>query len=127
MAESYQQPPDNCVAFMRIAVKDMERAQKFYAAVFGWAFHAEAYTPNVRVFQTGGQVMGAIHKMPEDAGSKPAILNYVKVADVAAALEKVAAAGGKVVEEKWNEGGHTDMGQFEDTEGNLVGLLHWTM
>ncbi|KIO24624.1 hypothetical protein M407DRAFT_244374, partial [Tulasnella calospora MUT 4182] len=69
--------------------------------------------------------MGSLHQH-KDAGAKaPAVLNYIKVAGVDETLKKVVEAGGKVVEEKWTEGNHTDMGTFEDTEGNLVGLLHW--
>jgi uncharacterized protein len=125
---AYIKPADNCVAFMRIAVKDLDRAQRFYSSVFGWVFQEESYQTNIRMFKTGGQVMGGLHKRDDDAGAKPAaILNYIKVADVAHTLTKVVEAGGKVVEEMWTEGNHTDMGQFEDTEGNVIGLLHWLL
>jgi uncharacterized protein len=123
----YEQPSDNCVAFMRISTADLARAQKFYSEVFDWTFQDPAYLPTIRVFKTGGQVMGALHQR-DDAGSKPSpIVNYIKVADVDETLKKAVAAGGKVVKEKFNEGGHSDLAEFEDTEGNTLGLLHWHM
>ncbi|KIO24620.1 hypothetical protein M407DRAFT_25960 [Tulasnella calospora MUT 4182] len=127
MSLPYDKPADNCVAFMRISVSDIDRAEKFYSTVFGWVFQSKRYQSTISVFKTGGQVMGSLHEH-KDAGTKaPAVLNYIKVASVEETLKKVVEAGGKVVEEKWTEGNHTDMGTFEDTEGNLVGLLHWLM
>ncbi|KAG8911565.1 hypothetical protein FRC00_006241 [Tulasnella sp. 408] len=127
MSLPYEKPADNCVAFMRIYVSDIDRAEKFYSTVFGWVFQSQRYQSTISVFKTGGQVMGSLHQN-KDAGTKaPSILNYIKVASVEETLKKVGEAGGKVVEEKWTEGGHTDMGTFEDSEGNLVGLLHWLM
>ncbi|KAG8917779.1 hypothetical protein FRC01_002215 [Tulasnella sp. 417] len=125
MSIPYEKPPDNCVAFMRIRVSDMDRAEKFYSTVFGWVFQTERHKPTITVFMTGGQVIGSLHKH-DDAGTKdPSVLSYIKVANVEETLKKVVEAGGKVVEEKWTEGDHTDMGTFEDTEGNLMGVLYW--
>jgi uncharacterized protein len=126
MSTPYDKPADDCVAFMQIAVTDLPRAQKFYEDVFGWIF-STPYKPTVIVFKTGGQVMGALHVREDSGGVRPAILNYIKVADITATLEKVAAAGGEVIKEKWTEGGHTEMGEFQDPDGNTFGVLHWLM
>jgi uncharacterized protein len=127
MSTPYEQPADNCVAFMRIAVSDIARAQEFYSKVFGWIFQEQPYKPTIVIFKTGGQVMGSLHVRDGADRSRDAVLNYIKVADVAETLKKVAEAGGQVVTEKWTEGNHTDMGEFEDTEGNCWGLLHWLL
>jgi predicted enzyme related to lactoylglutathione lyase len=50
---------------------------------------------------------------------------YMKVESVEETLDKAKSAEGEVVKEKWVEGGHTEMGEFRDTEGNLVGVLKW--
>ena len=49
----------------------------------------------------------------------------MKVESVEETLDKAKSADGEVVKEKWVEGGHTEMGEFRDTEGNLVGVLKW--
>ena len=54
-----------------------------------------------------------------------AILLYLRVQDIEETLAKATSAGGVVVREKWVEGGHTQLGEFRDTEGNLVGVLTW--
>lgn len=53
------------------------------------------------------------------------VVNHILVADVAATLQKVVEAGGAVEKERWVEGGHTELGRFWDTEGNLGGVLKW--
>lgn len=53
------------------------------------------------------------------------IVISLMVEDVAATLEKVRSEGGKVVDEMKVEGNHTELGRFEDTEGNVVGVLRW--
>jgi uncharacterized protein len=64
---------------------------------------------------------GAVSSTRGDGG----IVLYMRVENVEATLEKAKVAGGGVVKEKWNEGGHTELGEFRDTEGNLVGVLKW--
>lgn len=59
------------------------------------------------------------------APSAGGVVNYILVQDVEATLQKVTAAGGKVVKEMWVEGTHTELGRFCDTEGNLGGVLKW--
>jgi predicted enzyme related to lactoylglutathione lyase len=50
---------------------------------------------------------------------------HILVEDVGQTLEKAAKAGGKVTREMWVEGGHTELGEFMDSEGNAVGILRW--
>lgn len=58
-------------------------------------------------------------------GKKEGIIVYFMVEDVEATLKKVVDNGGKIKQEKRIEGGHTELGSFWDTEGNLVGVLRW--
>lgn len=53
------------------------------------------------------------------------IVVYIQVEDVEEILKKVVENGGKVKEGRRVEGGHTEMGSFWDTEGNVVGVLKW--
>jgi predicted enzyme related to lactoylglutathione lyase len=59
--------------------------------------------------------------------SGPGITLYILVDNIDATLEKVVEAGGTVEKAKFEEGGHTEMALFKDTEGNLGGVLHWLM
>jgi predicted enzyme related to lactoylglutathione lyase len=53
------------------------------------------------------------------------VVNFILVTDVAATLERVKEAGGEVERERWVEGGHTELGRYWDSEGNLGGVLKW--
>lgn len=65
----------------------------------------------------------------EEAGGRKrgdgGIVMYTRVESVEDTLEKAKGAGGEVVKEMWIEGNHTQLGEFRDTEGNLVGILRW--
>lgn len=69
--------------------------------------------------------MGGISKSEDGGKINGGILLYMRAENVEETLEKVKGAGGEVVKEKWVEGGHTELGEFRDTEGNLVGVLKW--
>ncbi|OIW26377.1 hypothetical protein CONLIGDRAFT_646554 [Coniochaeta ligniaria NRRL 30616] len=58
----------------------------------------------------------------------PAVVNYVAVEDVAATMNAVLMAGGKAVGQPWME--RDEMARFalfEDTEGNVFGLVQYLM
>ena len=119
---------DNSLNWFEISVSDIKRAQKFYEKVFGIHMNEKemmgmkmAFFPsedmNAKV--SGGLVQGPMHK-PSADGAK-IYLNGNP--DLANALGKVEAAGGKVLMPKTKI---TDeigfMAYFSDTEGNTVAL-----
>jgi len=58
----------------------------------------------------------------------PNVINYVAVEDIAVALNAVRLAGGKTVVQPWME--RDEMARFalfEDTEGNVFGLIQYLM
>ncbi|KAF4635253.1 hypothetical protein G7Y89_g2855 [Cudoniella acicularis] len=130
-------PSLNSPAWMRIPCTSVSRAEEFYSQVFGWKFMKTnpAY-PNDKllVFSIpGSALMGALTRVDPDLTPEVGpddkkvrgIVVYLMVEDVETTLEKVAGAGGKVVQEKTTEGEHTELGSFMDTEENLVGVLRW--
>ncbi|KAF4624170.1 hypothetical protein G7Y89_g14002 [Cudoniella acicularis] len=130
-------PSPNSPAWMRIPCISVARAHEFYSQVFSWKFMTSnpAY-PNdkLMVFSIpGSAMMGALTRIIPDSASKAGaeenkivgIVVYLMVEDIEKTLEKVVSAGGKVVQEKTTEGGHTELASFRDTEGNLVGILKW--
>lgn len=137
---SFKKPQPGAFCYTVIPATDMDRAQKFYKNVFDWHFREEsAASDTLRIFMTGGDVMGALHRVDslrdealdvEEIEARNGLgvrTNYVLVEDVEEALKKVEAAGGMIVKGKWNVGGHTDLGLYKDTEGNVSGVLKWFM
>jgi uncharacterized protein len=120
----------NAISWFEIPATDLERAQKFYEDIFG-ASLIPMDMPNLRMRmfpvedpQTG--IGGALCQ--SDGFYKPSStdgpLIYLNAnPDVQRVLDKVEAAGGKIIVPKTEispEYGH--MAVFIDTEGNRVGL-----
>jgi uncharacterized protein len=118
----------NALNWFEISVTDMARAKKFYEEIFGIEMVEQemmgmkmAYFPADMMGGKvgGGLVEGPYHK-PSADGAK-VYLNGNPDLDVV--LGKVVAAGGQVAMPKMkisDEIGY--MGNFMDTEGNLVAL-----
>jgi predicted enzyme related to lactoylglutathione lyase len=121
----YQKPASNCACFVTIPVTEVPRAQKFYSSVFEWNFWT-APGSSVTIFHTGGDLMGRLsHREESQINSGSGITLYILVEDIDVTLKKVVEAGGSVEKSKFEEGGHTEMALFRDTEGNLSGVLRW--
>ena len=119
---------ENSLNWFEISVSDIKRASKFYETIFGITLQQmEMMGMQMAMFPfedmngkvSGGLVQGPMHK-PNADGAK-IYLNGNP--DLANALSKIEAAGGKVVMPKTkisDEIGH--MAWFVDTEGNTVAL-----
>ncbi|TAI49128.1 VOC family protein [Flagellimonas allohymeniacidonis] len=119
----------NMVGWFEIPVEDMDRAKKFYDAIF---------EINIQVQDFGGVLMGWFpwaEGKPGAAGSliheknfyrpsnKDGILIYFSSEDVQNELDRVEASGGKILKPKTQispEVGYS--GLFLDTEGNRIAL-----
>jgi predicted enzyme related to lactoylglutathione lyase len=119
---------ENSLNWFEISVSDIKRAKKFYETVFGIEMQEQemmgmkmAFFPykdmNAKV--SGALVQSDMHK-PSTDGAK-IYLNANP--DLANALSKIEAAGGKVVMPKTRISDDVGcMAFFIDTEGNNVGL-----
>lgn len=107
------------VVHFEIGSKDSAALSKFYAAVFGWTF-----TPlgGAQVIHTGAGgptgMLNALGHPPETY-----VMVYIEVADLAAALERVTAAGGKKLVGPVPLPDGKSFAWIEDSAGNLIGLL----
>lgn len=120
---------NNAVSWVEIPATDLDRAQKFYEAIFN--FHMIPMDmPNIKMrmfplddmMGVGGALCdsGGFHK-PSATDGPLVYLNGNP--DVQTILDRVVAAGGTVIVPKTEispEYGY--MGVFIDTEGNRVGL-----
>ena len=119
------------VGHFEVPYSDKDRAQEFYAKVFGWQFqdlpdgmpYSFAITTPVDEQmqpQTAGGINGGMYPREDDISTSPVIV--IEVESCEQRVKDIEAAGGSVV-----KGPHTvgDMGiyaQVKDTEDNIIGL-----
>jgi predicted enzyme related to lactoylglutathione lyase len=117
MAE--EAPKPGSIVHVEIPCKDPESAKKFYGEVFGWEFK-DVPELNYTLFEPANPPSGGLRVPSEnDPGG---ILNYILVDSIDGSLEKIEAAGGKVLMPK---GEVPDIGWwalFQDPEGNVLAL-----
>lgn len=116
------------VGWFEIPVTDIQRAKKFYEAVFDIS---------ISIHDVGGLKMGWFPMAPEKKGAsgslvqhemyapsqKAGALIYFSCADVATELGRVKVAGGKILQPKKEiGGGHGFMALLLDSEGNRIAL-----
>lgn len=123
-------PFTNAISWFEIPAVDIDRAQKFYEAIFNIQL-IPLNTPQIqmRMFPIADPMTGVGGALSKAEGFyKPSATDGALVylnanPDVQQVLDKVEAAGGKIVIPKTEispEYGH--MGVFLDTEGNRVAL-----
>jgi len=116
----------NPVAWFEIYVDDMPRAKGFYEQVLDvklekldspilelWAF------PQSR---SDYGASGALAKMPGVVAGGTSTVVYFSCTDCATEGARVAAAGGRILKEKFSIGKYGAIVLAYDTEGNLFGL-----
>lgn len=117
----------NTFDWIEIRTSDIKITARFYESVFGWRItekQAAGDTP-VWLFDTGAEPRmenlrrGGFWSRP--SGQPLGIVVYIVVEDIEATLEKIVAAGGKVVDGKIPQGS-AYMAMFSDPSGNTLGL-----
>ena len=119
---------ENALNWFDISVTDIKRAKKFYETVFGIEMHETEMMGMKMAFfpaeDMNGKVSGALVESPHHKSSADGAKIYLNGnPDLAIALSKVEAAGGKLMMPKTkitDEIGY--MAGFFDTEGNAVAL-----
>lgn len=118
------------VVHFELVADNVERAKKFYSDTFGWQMQdmpGMGYTL-IRTVEVDENQMpkeaGAINGgLMERKGSFKQPIIVLHVDDLPAALTKVEANGGEVVEKELPAGDMGIVGYVRDTEGNLIGLF----
>ncbi|GAA4305927.1 VOC family protein [Compostibacter hankyongensis] len=121
----------NVVTWFEIPVNDLTRARKFYETILDIKMTLRAdgnneaaffpFDPNV-VQATSGRVTGVLSKSPDNTPSDHGTVVYINASpDLQTVLDRVAAAGGKVLSPKISiPAGFIAI--ITDSEGNRVGL-----
>lgn len=99
-----------------LGVDDPQRAQAFYAKLFGWQVHPMGEGAGGWI-ETGG-VRGGLHGGDPD----PGIVVYFDVPDLEAALKTVGELGGEPGHASPHEPGFGRFAQCRDDQGTRFGL-----
>jgi predicted enzyme related to lactoylglutathione lyase len=112
------------VAFFEVMSPDQERAQKFYAELFGWQVTADPAMGGYALVDTGageGAIGGGIGTSQNPAEKSVKI--YIRVDDLDAYLDRAEKLGGlRLVPPMDLPGDFGRFAIFTDPDGNQVGL-----
>lgn len=108
------------IVHVDIPAADTAAAAKFYRDVFGWqTTHAAEF--DYHMFSSeGGPGGGWVKVGDENKVSQPIL--YLGTDDIDAALEKITANGGKLLQPKTAIPGYGSFAMFADPTGNRLGL-----
>jgi hypothetical protein len=116
----------NPVVYFEIPVRDVERAMKFYRAVFEFEFKKTDIDHNEMAlfpFAAGGEgITGALAKGDIYIPTKEGVLIYFNTDDIEKNLELAVNNGGKMLYPKTSVGELGFVAEFEDCEGNRIAL-----
>lgn len=106
-----------------LATSDLDRAQQFYGAVFGWTFESAGpeYGGYVTAFRDGHPVAGLMVNDPQ-WNAPDAWTVYLHTADIEATVAKATAAGGTSCVAPMEIPAKGWMGMLTDPTGAFLGL-----
>ena len=117
------------VVHFEIHCADLDRAERFYTDVFGWAINRYEGSPvDYRLITTGEDGPGIDGALVErhgevDGEAVIAYVNTVAVDDLPDTQSRVTDAGGAQVIDPMEIPGVGQLAYFKDTEGNVFGAL----
>src|SRR3954452_8212654 len=106
------------ICYLEIPAADVERSSRFYHEAFGWEPRTRG-DGSVAFDDAVEQVSGAFRTDRPPSG-EPGIMVHVMVADLEAALGRVRAAGGEVVNAEAEP--HERVAHVRDPAGNMIGV-----
>lgn len=118
----------NPIVWFEIYVKDMERAKRFYEAVFETKLEIlKSPLPELEMWQfpsamNANGAPGALVKMKDMEASGNGTIIYFHCDDCAVEERRVAKFGGRIERPKTSIGEYGKISLVYDTEGNMIGL-----
>ncbi len=121
----------NPVVYFEIPVHNLERAEKFYSAVFNFSFEKEIidhYEMALFPFEEKNSgITGALAKGDVYQPSKSGVIIYFKTESIDRTLKKAVQHGGAILYPKRTDEKYGfAIAEFEDSEGNRI-ALHETL
>jgi len=109
------------IGFFEIACQDGTTLRQFYRKLFDWQFEPRDRNGYSQIeAETEPGVAGALH---EERHGPIETLIYVEVPDLEKALAAAEELGGKTIVPPTEAAGERRIAQFEDPEGNIIGLV----
>ena len=110
------------IDWFEIPVKETGRAVEFYGSVFAEPLGTmDGPGGTMHIFPGEEGANGAL-TLEDSTPAEGGVLIFLGCDDIEAALARVPAAGGSVVQEKTSIGPFGSIARFKDTEGNTVAL-----
>ncbi len=107
-----------------ISADDVERAKEFYESVFGWKIERWGGPIEYWNIQTGDQdTVGIDGGLMKREGQPPGTVNTIDVPDIDEYMARAKDAGATLVMDKMPVPGVGWMAYFNDTEGNVFGIM----
>lgn len=122
----------NFVAHFALQADDLDRARRFYQAVFGWRFEPWGPPDYYKVFtgaaREAGVSEGGLSRRPARDHEEARLNAYrcsISVTSVASTVQAIEANGGKILSPVIELPGVGQVVQFEDPEGNVVAAVEY--
>jgi len=116
---------DGEVFWLDLFTHEPGKAATFYAALAGYDIEIGEVAGRTRVLLSTNHVARAgLARLPADA-DKPGWLPYILVSDVPGTLERVRAAGGKVLMPPRRDLLDGNLAVIADPSGGMVGIVNW--
>jgi uncharacterized protein len=116
----------NPVVYFEIPVTNVDRAIKFYSAVFNFKFEKETIDKNEMALfpftEENLGISGALAKGEIYKPSKNGTLIYFRTENIDDTLKLAVQNGGKILYPKTSNGDLGFVAEFEDSEGNRIAL-----
>ena len=112
--------PHGKICYLELPATDVDRAATFYGELFGWAMRTRG-DGAVAFDDAGGYVSGAFVTTRAPWEGAPGQLVYVMVDDIEAAVARVEALGGEIVQPVGADAPELTA-RFRDPDGNIIGL-----
>ena len=113
--------------FFEIQVDDLERAKKFYGAVFGWEFVLQEGLPieywRIKTSAFDGGMLKRPVPAPGPHHGTNAFVNSMRVKDFDETATIIMKNGGQIAMAKFAIPGVCWQGYFIDTDGNTFGIF----
>jgi uncharacterized glyoxalase superfamily protein PhnB len=107
------------ICYLVIPAVDIDRSADFYGRAFGWRIRRRD-DGSTAFDDTVNEVSGT-WTLDVPPASDPGLMIYIMVADAAAAVESVLAAGGEIVQ-GLDDAAQETLATFRDPAGNLLGI-----
>jgi predicted enzyme related to lactoylglutathione lyase len=106
------------LTYLEIPAADFNRSAAFYAAVLGWKTRGDGADTS-RFSDPAGSLIGRFVR--DRSASRPGLLPFIYINQIADAVNRVAEHGGEVVKPPYAEG-NLLVAIVRDPAGNSIGL-----